>query len=110
MYTMRRTCNPDARYDRPKPTNADDSSTEHALVVRRGSRRCVRRRELGIPSNPETLCRRNPLIVQAVLHTAVQNTDAHHGKQLQRHTNEHSIAGKKKYALKLTLWAALEWS
>ena len=57
-------------------------SAEHALVVRRRRRRSVRRRELGVPCNPETLCGWDTLVIETVLHAAVKDTNTHHRQQL----------------------------
>ena len=64
---------------------------KHALVVRRRRRRSVRRRELGVPCNPETLCGRDALVIETVLHTAVKDTNTHHRQQL---TDDMSANGK----------------
>ena len=56
-------------------------SAEHALVIRDGGRRVVRRAtEFVIPRDAKSLCWRNALVLQTVLGTAVKDAHTLHRK------------------------------
>ena len=84
-------------------------SAEHTLAVRAGGGRRVGRGELAVSCDPEALRRRDPLVIETMLHATMKDTDTHHREQLQiaiRVSIRVYIIVQKIH----TLCAALEWS
>ena len=65
---------------------SDRGSAEHALAVRHGGRRVVRRAttKFVVLGNTESLCWWDRLVLQTMLDAAVEDSDTFHREQLKK--------------------------